>query len=166
MWNSIKKETLAELNKYSHTQRLVITGISLGGALSCLSYVDIAQSKIFNNIEIVTFGAPRVGNKKWAAWFNEQTPSTRYFLKGDPIPNMPRCLTLICNYGYTGMPVKCDKSLQACVANSGNELADMTSFAQNTIEGIKEHMNEDENLDGILDHIYEYKNVKNYDYSE
>lgn len=50
MWNSIKDTTLDGLKKSVHTGRLIITGISLGGALSCLSYVDIAKSGIFQNV--------------------------------------------------------------------------------------------------------------------
>lgn len=71
MWNAIRTDILNDLKKSVHTGRLIITGISLGGALSCLSYVDIAKSGIFKNVEIVTFGAPRVGNKVWAEWFDK-----------------------------------------------------------------------------------------------
>ena len=71
MWNAVKEETLAQLRQLPHTKRLIITGISLGGGLACISYVDIAHSGIFEKVEVVTFGAPRVGNKKWAAWFDE-----------------------------------------------------------------------------------------------
>lgn len=50
MWNSIRGDVLEGLRQSVHTGRLVITGISLGGALSCLSYVDIARSGIFSNV--------------------------------------------------------------------------------------------------------------------
>jgi triacylglycerol lipase len=114
MWNTIRGDVLHGLRERAHTGRLIITGISLGGALSCLSYVDIVQSGIFENIEIITFGAPRVGNRNWADWFDSTTPSTRYFIKGDPISILPRCLTLICNYKQTGTPIVCNKNLQQC----------------------------------------------------
>lgn len=71
MWNSIRKDTYDDLEASAHTGKLIITGISLGGGLSCLSYVDIKKEEIFDDIEIITFGAPRVGNKKWAAWFDD-----------------------------------------------------------------------------------------------
>lgn len=107
MWNSIRKDVLLGLEKSVHTGRLIITGISLGGALSCLSYVDIAQSGLFQNIEIITFGAPRVGNNKWATWFDSIVEYYRYFIIRDPIAFLPRCLTPICNYRQTGQAIRC-----------------------------------------------------------
>jgi hypothetical protein len=68
MWNSIRKDVKADLIKSSHTGRLIITGISLGGGLAMISYVDISHYNIFKNIEIITFGSPRVGNANWAKW--------------------------------------------------------------------------------------------------
>ncbi len=50
MWNTIRADVLEGLKKSVHTGRLIITGISLGGALSCLSYVDIAKLGIFQNV--------------------------------------------------------------------------------------------------------------------
>jgi triacylglycerol lipase len=72
MWNSIKNQTFADLIASSHTKHLIITGISLGGGLASLSYVDINVLKIFDKIEIITYGAPRVGNANWAKWLGTQ----------------------------------------------------------------------------------------------
>jgi len=47
MWNTIRADVLKGLKETVHTGRLIITGISLGGALTVLSYVDIASSGIF-----------------------------------------------------------------------------------------------------------------------
>ncbi len=114
MWNTIREDVLKGLQNSAHTGRLIITGISLGGALTCLSYVDIAKSGIFANTEVITFGAPRVGNRKWANWFDTQTRSTRYFIKADPIAFLPRCLTPVCNYKQTGQGYVCNKNTQIC----------------------------------------------------
>lgn len=57
------------------TKRLIITGISLGGALAQLAFVDIYNRQFFQDVQVVTFGSPRVGNAKWADWFNELTVS-------------------------------------------------------------------------------------------
>ena len=67
MWNKIRQQTLDGLRQHVKlTRRLIITGISLGGGLACLSYVDVKFMEDFDNVEVITFGAPRVGNKKWA----------------------------------------------------------------------------------------------------
>ena len=166
MWGSIRDETITGLRHLPHTDRLIITGISLGGALTVLSYVDIAQAKIFKSIELVTFGAPRVGNKKWAAWFDTQTPSTRYTLSEDPIPVLPVCLTLLCNYGQTGDKVQCRKDTKTCHCMDGSD--DIKNLrVEKMLAAAIEHLTEREHEStglgiGILDHIQEYKNVKDY----
>ena len=107
MWARIKNDVFAGLRKHVHTKRLIITGISLGGGLACISFVDIQTSKEFNDIEVITFGAPRVGNRKWADWFDTLTNSTRIYITEDPIVFLPRCLTIACNYKQTGRPIVC-----------------------------------------------------------
>ena len=75
MWDSIKPEVLADLvaiKKSTGLNSLIITGISLGGGLSVISYIDINQAKIFGDIKVTTFGAPRVGNKNWANHFDHK----------------------------------------------------------------------------------------------
>lgn len=165
MWNSIRSDVLKGLKETTHTGRLIITGISLGGALAVLSYVDIATSGLFDNVEIITYGAPRVGNKKWAEWFDTKTKSLRYFIKGDPIAVLPRCLTLICNYGQTGTPINCNENTQICTLNREDD----TKFTPVGIlsklsNAVKEHYMEDEEdvEGGIISHINGYKNLYNY----
>ena len=174
MWNIIRDVTIAGLKKNNHTNRLVITGISLGGALTALSFVDIRQAQVFDNIEIVTFGSPRVGNKKWASWFDEQTSSVRYTLSEDPIPVLPRCLTLLCNYGFIGTKVQCRKDSKTCHCmeedypdSPNTKIPSFRKIAENVVRGALEHITEEEHQwggfsIGILDHINEYKNVKDY----
>lgn len=114
MWNAIRLNVLDGLIKSVHTGRLIITGISLGGALSCLSYVDIAKSGLFSNIEIITFGAPRVGNLDWAKWFDSTIQHQRYYINDDPIVDSPNCLTGLCSYRQTGRAIKCTNEDQIC----------------------------------------------------
>jgi hypothetical protein len=134
----------------------------LGGGLSCLSYVDIAKTGIFENIEIITFGAPRVGNRLWADWFDSITPSTRYFIKDDPIAILPRCLTFVCNYKQTGVPVMCEKSTEECRVMPISYEGPPSQYIDGISESLRKHMDEDEKVDGILDHIFGYKLIKDY----
>ena len=105
-----------DLVKSSHTGRLIITGISLGGGLAMISYVDVNHYNIFKNIEIITFGAPRVGNANWAKWFESivQTDPVHICIKGDPICILPKCITPLCNYKHAGVGYSCDKNLEIC----------------------------------------------------
>lgn len=114
MWEKIRSDVIAGLRKQVHTKRLIITGISLGGGLAAISFVDIQASKEFENVEVITFGAPRVGNKKWAKWFDSITTSTRIYIRRDPIAFLPRCLTLLCNYRQTGNPIVCYPGKNEC----------------------------------------------------
>lgn len=50
MWNTIRTDVIKGLKQNVHTRRLIITGISLGGALAGLSYVDIKATGDFDNI--------------------------------------------------------------------------------------------------------------------
>jgi hypothetical protein len=93
---------------------LIITGISLGGGLACLSFIDIRAVGEFNNIEAIIFGRPRVGNKKRANFFNSEAEATRIYIYKDPINFLPRCLTPICNYSPVVKPVVCHQNRQEC----------------------------------------------------
>ncbi len=73
LWDAIKYNVTNDLrfnNQQFPRPKLVISGISLGGALTLISWVELRQ--LFPNFvfELITFGSPRVGNKKWASWIN------------------------------------------------------------------------------------------------
>lgn len=112
MWEKIRFEVIEDLNalhEYSQIKNLHITGISLGGGLATIAYMDIAQISTFSTVKVSTFGAPRVGNKYWAAYYDLRTlgKTKRYLVAGDPIPAMPKCLTLLCTYHQVGVKIAC-----------------------------------------------------------
>ena len=112
MWDTIRTDVISDLDEMeaqTGLKKLYITGISLGGGLAVISYIDINNSKVFDNVEVITYGAPRVANKNYAEYFDAMTKnkSKRYAVKGDPIVVMPECLTLICNYRHTGFQWTC-----------------------------------------------------------
>ena len=50
MWDILKSDVLADLKEIQSQTgltRIYITGISLGGGLSVISYIDVKNSKIF-----------------------------------------------------------------------------------------------------------------------
>ncbi len=120
MWNNIKVEVIGDLREMSRQtgiNTLHITGISLGGGLTVISYIDIVASNIFPNIRLTTFGAPRVGNKEWAGHFDKitGTKTKRYVVNGDPVAGMPSCLTLLCSYKQVGIKLNCYEDQARCV---------------------------------------------------
>ena len=76
---------LRATKQYTNLTTLYITGISMGGGLSVISYIDINHAGIFKNVKITTYGSPRVGNKHWAAHVDEISgkKGRRYYIKGD-----------------------------------------------------------------------------------
>jgi|JI9StandDraft_2_1071091.scaffolds.fasta_scaffold150979_1 hypothetical protein len=163
MWEKIREDVVNDLKKYVHTTRLIITGISLGGGLACLSFIDIRAAGEFNNLEVITFGSPRVGNKKWANFFNSEAEATRIYIYKDPINFLPRCLTPICNYSPVGRPVVCHQNRQECdFKNPGEE--DNSFPVSLLMEELIEHKDElmGGEYGGIIDHIFGYKKIKDY----
>ena len=51
-------------------------GHSLGGALGILAAYDIQQAFGFRNLRVYTYGAPRVGNHRFAREYNDTVPNT------------------------------------------------------------------------------------------
>lgn len=82
-----------------------------------ISYVDIVQLNMFENIEIITYGAPRVANANWAKWMETQVEPdpVHICIKGDPICVLPKCITPICNYKHSGTGYTCNKKKEECV---------------------------------------------------
>jgi predicted lipase len=70
---STVKELLNKYNDYS----IYITGHSLGAALSTLCGFKLAQ-EIPNQVTVVSFASPRVGNSKWKKAFDEQPNLSHY----------------------------------------------------------------------------------------
>jgi hypothetical protein len=113
---------------------------------------------------VITFGAPRVGNRKWARWFDSITDSTRIYIRRDPIAFLPRCLTLLCNYRQTGNPIVCYPKKQECRCKNKAVEDELEESFEYILEEIKEHQEElkEGELGGILDHIYGYKKTRDY----
>jgi len=147
---------------------LIITGISLGGGLAVISYVDIAHEAIFNKVRVWTFGAPRVGNKHWAAHFDLITlgRTRRYIVKGDPIVVMPRCLTLLCTYRQTGIKIVCYENTKICQQEAEIDDDDDEVELTQTVQ----HLTRDiisapygHKLESIMDHVNGYPKI--YDHT-
>ncbi|GMH33713.1 hypothetical protein BSKO_01547 [Bryopsis sp. KO-2023] len=77
-----------------------VTGHSLGGALATLCAFDLTTRKdAVANVDVFTYGCPRVGNKAFALAFNKVLPKGwRVSNEKDPVTNMPH----LANYYHCG----------------------------------------------------------------
>lgn len=78
------------VTKYN-TKRLVVTGHSLGGALGTLTVFDMMYTNSpFMVTDLITFGAPRVGNERFTQYFERfelhVSRVTHYY---DMVPHVP-----------------------------------------------------------------------------
>ncbi|KAI9292214.1 alpha/beta-hydrolase, partial [Neoconidiobolus thromboides FSU 785] len=72
--------------------KLVVTGHSLGGAIANLAAIDLqaSQQLSWGNIQLFTYGQPRVGNSDFATWFDSLSLlSTRVTNNKDIVPHVP-----------------------------------------------------------------------------
>jgi len=95
LFTNLKDDVIKEINNVSteyKTNNLLITGHSLGGALSTLLAFELLYVENTNmNIKLITFGSPRVGNKKFVSFFNDfsiySNRITHYY---DMVPHIPQ----------------------------------------------------------------------------
>lgn len=162
MWEEIKLPVLNNLAKVP-AANLVITGISLGGGLACISFVDILHASLFSDIQVVTFGAPRVGNRAWANWFDTNTKNKRYYIREDPIAFLPESIPGICNYKPTGVALRCDPATATCTELHAEEDKFETSPIMTAAALMSlPRYDYNEEVGSLADHIYGYKRIYNY----
>lgn len=150
------------MSKQTKISTLHITGISLGGGLTIISYIDVAATKIFPTIRVTTYGAPRVGNKEWANHFDQitNTKSKRYVVSGDPVAGMPTCLTLLCNYKQVGIKLTCYEDRAQCVREA-DEIE--TPYDQvRKFATIGKSIMKTRDVQGITDHVDGYPKIYNF----
>lgn len=93
---------LGLLNKHSDYE-IIITGHSLGAALGTI-YGYLLSNKIDNNITVISFASPKVGNKKFSKFFSNKSNLKHYrFTNGnDIVPMLPPLF----NYHHNGILTK------------------------------------------------------------
>eukprot|EP00827_Trimyema_finlayi_P004458 TRINITY_DN444_c0_g1_i2.p1 TRINITY_DN444_c0_g1~~TRINITY_DN444_c0_g1_i2.p1 ORF type:complete len:245 (+),score=77.22 TRINITY_DN444_c0_g1_i2:67-801(+) len=95
--NSLTKDIKLALNEISqkngNTRNLVVTGHSLGAALAILGTAELYND--FNIIHTYNYGSPRVGNQKFAEWYNSLPIVNKYRVthKSDMVPHAPFQIT-------------------------------------------------------------------------
>ena len=101
---------MIELCKKYPNARVIVTGHSLGGAMSNLAAIDLSLLNL--NVNIYTFGSPRTGNKMFAEFFNKHIlgDNFRITYKKDPIPTLPP--NDIIGYYHSGTEIHYDNFMR------------------------------------------------------
>lgn len=89
--NSIKAKIYAKLNAIIDTgecDSILFTGHSAGATLAAISAFDFQNAKNLE-IEVVTFGSPKIGNAAFAADFNSKIKCTRIVNDNDGVALAP-----------------------------------------------------------------------------
>ena len=133
---------------YDEDDELLLTGHSLGGAVAVLLGTRMECMGIPpGKIQVITFGAPAVGNKAFADEYGSLVQHTRFTMGGDPVKGLLQML----NAGYvqTGEEVKLKRN-----ANSRKFSHNMSEYLDASLrnymdvlnaEGLDLHNHVDEN---------------------
>ncbi|KAJ4785921.1 alpha/beta-Hydrolases superfamily protein [Rhynchospora pubera] len=69
---------------------IIVTGHSLGGALASFCALDLVINSVEKDVQLMTFGQPRVGNAVFATSFNKYMPKViRMTHQNDIVPHLP-----------------------------------------------------------------------------
>lgn len=96
---------LPDLLRNNKDAKLYLTGHSLGGAAATLAGARLISMGISpEQIEVITFGAPAVGNAAFAAKFEPTLQLTRVVMSGDPVTGVLQ--NLVGGYKQFGREIK------------------------------------------------------------
>ncbi len=86
-------EYLADLLRENPQRKLYLTGHSLGGAAATMAGARLLSMGVNpDQLEVVSFGAPPIGNKAFTELFSEKLTLERVVIGGDPVESMLQSL--------------------------------------------------------------------------
>lgn len=87
----------------------------------------------------------------------------RYDIKGDPIPDMPICLTLLCNYGHPGILIQCHLDDEICYQYGlpPQKEKEKKTFME-IMKAKKEYYEDINSIESMADHIDGYPKIYNF----
>lgn len=69
---------------------IMVTGHSMGGAMASFCALDLRVNHKARNVQLVTFGQPRIGNANFATYYSELLPNAiRVTNQHDIVPHLP-----------------------------------------------------------------------------
>ncbi len=87
---SSKAPQWLEADAQAVSPTVFVSGHSLGGALATFCALEMKLVAKIDDVRVVTFGSPRVGNAVFAEWFKQTVPQhVRFTHNRDMIPGLP-----------------------------------------------------------------------------
>uniref|UniRef100_K4A9Q4 Fungal lipase-type domain-containing protein n=1 Tax=Setaria italica TaxID=4555 RepID=K4A9Q4_SETIT len=84
---------------------IIVTGHSMGGAIASFCALDLAISFGSDNVHLMSFGQPRVGNAAFASYFAKYVPKTiRMTHERDIVPHLPPYFFFLPQLTYRHFP--------------------------------------------------------------
>lgn len=95
-------EALQKMLQANPKEKLLLTGHSLGGAVATLLAARLVDTGVSpNQLEVITFGAPAVGNQAFADIYGKRLTVDRVTIKNDPVRSILQTITFG-NYAQFG----------------------------------------------------------------
>nr|GMD63010.1 lipase-like isoform X1 [Ipomoea batatas]GME05407.1 lipase-like isoform X1 [Ipomoea batatas] len=70
--------------------QIMVTGHSMGGAMAAFCGLDLTVNYGFENVQVMTFGQPRIGNAAFVSYYSQLVPNTiRVTHDHDIVPHLP-----------------------------------------------------------------------------
>ncbi|ESQ41866.1 hypothetical protein EUTSA_v10013982mg [Eutrema salsugineum] len=92
---------------YGANINIIVTGHSMGGAMASFCGLDLVVNEGEENVQVMTFGQPRVGNADFASYYSLLVPNTfRIIHDHDMVPHLPPYYYLIPQKTYHHFPTE------------------------------------------------------------
>ncbi|KAJ3683754.1 hypothetical protein LUZ60_013981 [Juncus effusus] len=109
--NTILRSSIAKavkkIRKSYGDLTVMATGHSMGGALAAFCVFDLSVNHGIDNVYLMTFGQPRIGNKAFATYFEKYVPNSfRIVHNRDIVPHLPPYYPLFPNKNYHHFPTE------------------------------------------------------------
>ncbi|KAL5782366.1 hypothetical protein ACOSP7_007395 [Xanthoceras sorbifolium] len=85
--------------------KIIVTGHSMGGAMAAFCALDLTVNYEVQNVKVMTFGQPRIGNAVFATYYSQLVPDTiRVTNDHDIVPHLPPYYTYFPQKTYHHFP--------------------------------------------------------------
>ncbi|KQK21697.1 lipase isoform X1 [Brachypodium distachyon] len=116
---------------------IIVTGHSMGGAMASFCALDLAIRLGSDNVHLMTFGQPRIGNAVFASYFAKYVPNTiRVTHEHDIVPHLPPYFFFLPHLTYRHFPrevwehdVDGNKTFQVCDGSGEDPNCSRSVFA-------------------------------------